>query len=116
MAGQQFVDYLQSEEGLVIVQIGNTVDPVSGGDGPIPSTGYANLIIVRALMQDPTTGSDDAFVLGTPSYTNEQLEDNLDTTTFTGAKLINLTHQTSVVLRIITRDLDPAARVRPDNL
>jgi hypothetical protein len=116
LASQQFIDYLQSEEGLVIVQIGNTVDPSGGGDGPISSTGYANLIIVRALMQDPTTGSDDAVGLGTPSYTNIDLATNLKDTTFTGAKLINLTHQTSVVLRIITRDLDPAARVRPDNL
>jgi hypothetical protein len=116
LAGQQFIDYLQSENGLTIVQIGNTVDPSGGGDGPISSTGYANLIIVRALMQDPTTGSDDAVVLGTPTYTNSNLAISLETTTFTGAKLINLTHQTSVVLRIITRDMDPAARVRPDNL
>ena len=36
--------------------------------------------------------------------------------TYTGAKLINLTHQTNLVFRIITRELDSAARVRPDNL
>jgi hypothetical protein len=112
LASQQFVDYLQSEEGLVIVQIGNTITDDDGTN----EVGYANLIIVRALMQDPTTGSEDAVVLGTPTYTNSDLATNLKSTTFTGAKLINLTHQTSVVLRIITRDLDPAARVRPDNL
>jgi hypothetical protein len=110
LAGQQFIDYLQSDEGLVIVGIANTTTNTDGTN----SAGYADLIIVRALMQDPTTGSTSAFVLGTPG--NSSLTTSLNTTTFTGAKLINLTHQTSVVLRIITRDLDPAARVRPDNL
>jgi hypothetical protein len=112
LAGQQFIDYLQSENGLTIVQIGNTITDDDGTN----EVGYANLIIVRALMQDPTTGSEDAVVLGTPTYTNSNLATSLKTTTFTGAKLINLTHQTSVVLRIITREMDAAARVRPDNL
>ena len=112
LAGQQFIDYLQSEQGLTIVQIGNTITDDDGTN----EVGYANLIIVRALMQDPTTGSEDAVVLGTPTYTNSDLAISLNTTTFTGAKLINLTHQTSVVLRIITREMDAAARVRPDNL
>lgn len=115
LANQQFVSYLQSEAGLSIIGIGYDNGTIAG-DGAIPATGYANIIIVKAPMQDPTTGSVLADPLGGTSGTNQDLADALQTTTFTGAKLINLTHQTNVVLRIITRDMDPAARVRPDNL
>jgi hypothetical protein len=113
LAGSQFVDYLQQEGGLPIVAIANNV--ATNADQP-NAAGYANLIIVQAPMQDPTTGYVLATPLGGSDTANQALRTSLLATTFTGAKLINLTHQTNIVLRIITRELDPAARVRPDNL
>ncbi len=118
LAGSQFVDYIQREAGLPIVGIAyddGAGSPTSTGDGP-NTVGYANLIIVQVPMEDPTSGSILATPLGGTTTTNDNLAIALQTTTFTGAKLINLTHQTNIVLRIITRELDPAARVRPDNL
>ncbi len=116
LAGQNMLDYLQNPHGLPIIDIAYT----GGGDGA-NAAGYANLIIVRAPHVDPTTGS----VLVQPFGGSDTAMDALatatnavatTTTTYTGAKLINLTHQTNLVFRIITRELDPAARVRPDNL
>lgn len=116
LAGSNLADYLQSEEGLLIVGIAyNNSLTATTADGP-NTVGYANLIIVEARMADPSTGSEDVIPFGGSATTNNALAIALKTTTFTGAKLINLTHQTSIVLRIITRELDPAARVRPDNL
>jgi hypothetical protein len=114
LAGSNLVNYLESEDGLLIVGIAYDNGPTNA-DGP-NTVGYANLIIVEAPMVDPSTGSEDVIPFGGNSTANNDLAIALESTTFTGAKLINLTHQTSVVLRIITRELDPAARVRPDNL
>ena len=77
--------------------------------------GYANVIVVRCPYVDPTTGSTSIKFFG-GADNNDTLGNSLKTTTFSGAKLINLTHQTNVVLRVITREMDPTARVRPDNL
>jgi hypothetical protein len=114
-AGTNFLQYLMQDGGLLIVGIGNDNGASNGVDGA-NLVGYANLIIVEAPLASPTTGSTNVQLFDSTTANNNALDTNLLNTTFTGAKLINLTHQTNVVLRIITRDLDPAARVRPDNL
>jgi hypothetical protein len=87
-----------------------------GTDDAVNAAGYANVIVVRCPFVDPTTGSTSIQFFGGSSTTHNALGDALKLTTLTGAKLINLTHQTNLVLRIITREMDPTARVRPDNL
>jgi len=37
------------------------------------------------------------------------------TLAMSSGRLINMNHQTQVVLRVITRDMDSASRLRPDN-
>lgn len=98
---------------LPIVAVANTTATAADG---LNAAGYANVLIVRAPYADPTTGSVSISHFGGTTTTHDALGTSLQTTTFTGAKLINLTHQTNVVLRVITRELDPTARVRPDNL
>jgi hypothetical protein len=116
MAAQNLINYLQNPAGLPIIDIAYT----SGGDGA-NSAGYANVIIVRTPHVDPTTGSILVQPIGGTNTTMATLAAAVNAiattaTTYTQGKLINLTHQTNIVLRIITRDLDSAARVRPDNL
>jgi hypothetical protein len=116
MAAQNLISYLENPTGLPIIDIAYT----SGGDGANVA-GYANVIIVRAPHVDPTTGSVLVQPLGGSNTAMATLAAAVNavattTTTYTQGKLINLTHQTNIVLRIITRELDPAARVRPDNL
>jgi hypothetical protein len=113
MAANNFVEYMQQDEGLLIVGVGK--NSASGPDAP-NSIGYANVIVVEAPFAFPTAATPDVKPFGGTAGTNSALATALSTTTLTGAKLINLTHQTNIVLRIITRDLDPATRVRPDNL
>jgi hypothetical protein len=100
-----------------LIGIGNTTAQADGGN----AVGYGNLLILRNRFQDPTTGSvalepfggaANNTALGTALYDSGTTA----TTVFTGAKAINLTHQVNLVFRIITREMDPAARVRPDNL
>ncbi len=112
-AAQNFVDYMQQDDGLLIVGIGQ--DAATNPDQP-NSVGYANIIIVQAPLAPVTAATPDVQPFGGSSTTNTALATALQSTTFNTAKLINLTHQTNVVLRIITREMDPTARVRPDNL
>lgn len=112
-AAQNFVDYLQQEDGLVIVGIGKNSATTSDEPNQV---GYCNVIIVQAPLAPVTAATPDVLPFGGSTAANTALATALKTTTFTTAKLINLTHQTNVVLRIITREMDPTARVRPDNL
>lgn len=115
-AAQQLVMYLQTPGGLPIVAIAYT----GGADGA-NDVGYANVIIVRAPHANPTTGSVAVLPFGGTATTMNTMATAMNAvavtaTTYTSGKLINLTHQTSLVFRIITREMDPTARVRPDNL
>ena len=123
MGGSQaaidLVNYLQSnnkaiqQTNLLIVGLAYTGSP--GADG-VNSVGYGNVIIVRCPYVDPTTGSTAVNFFGGSSTTHNALRTTLKTATLTSGALINLTHQTNIVLRVITREMDPTARVRPDNL
>lgn len=118
LAAQNMIDYLQNPQGLPIVDVCFTGTGAADGANAV---GYANVIIVRTPHVDPTTGSVLVQPFGGSVATMDTLATALKAvattaTTFTGAKLINLSHQTNVVLRVICREMDPAARVRPDNL
>jgi hypothetical protein len=110
----QMMTYMNQTSGLVAVGIANdTVTPgiiVMGAN----TVGYANYIVFEVEMADPTTGSVAVNPFGAnASDHNNFLADN--DTTYAG-KLINLNRQTQFVFRVITRELDAATRLRPDNL
>jgi hypothetical protein len=118
LAAQNLIDYLQNPQGLPIIDIGVSGTPALGAN----AVGYANVIIVRTPHVDPTTGSVLVQPFGGSTTAMDVLATAangvtpITTVTYTGAKMINLSHQTNVVLRVICREMDPAARVRPDNL
>ena len=119
-AAQDFISYLTKSDGLLVVNIGyyntGTTSFITGTN----SVGYANYIIVDARYNDPTKGYTSVSPFGGIA------SDTFAGTLLTGAvpksgiissgRLINLSHQTQVVFRVITRDMDAATRLRPDNL
>jgi hypothetical protein len=116
-AATDFLNFVQRPEGHLVVQIAAVTSTGAVRDGP-NGVGYANVIIIRSKMADPTTGSTAPANFGGSSATNTQLQTDLNTaatTPFTG-RFINLSHQTTLVFRVITRDLDATARLRPDNV
>ena len=116
-AAVDFLEFVQKPEGHLVVQIAYVTGTGAVRDGP-NEVGYANVIIIRSKMGDPTTGSTTPANFGGSASTNTQLQTDLNTaatTPFTG-RFINLSHQTTLVFRVITRDLDPTARLRPDNV
>lgn len=115
-ARDDLLAFLQRPEGHIVVQIAYESPANTFVDGP-NSVGYANYIIIRSRMVDPTTGSTavDTFGKLSTAANNTFLETLTNADGVTG-RLINLSHQTTLVFRVITRDLDSTARLRPDNV
>ncbi len=114
---QDGFDYLQGDAGHLIIGIAHQNSSNAIVDGP-NNVGYANVLILRNRFVDPTTGSVLVNPFGGSSSNLTKWNSALRSasTTITGARLINHTHQTTLVLRIITREMDSTSRVRPDNL
>jgi len=82
------------------------------------TAGYSRFLILRGKFQDPSTGSTyvdpyggatDNTVLSTSILSN-------GSTPIGPGKLINLSRQTQLIFRVITREYDSTGLVRPDNL
>ena len=84
------------------------------------NAGYCNLIILRNRFDDPSTGMvsrSDAVRFGGSQVAEDTLTTALCSEgSQSGAALINLSRQTHVVLRVVTRDMDSGANIRPDNI
>lgn len=115
-ARDDLITFLTRDEGHIVVQIAHQSAATAVTDGP-NSVGYANYIILRSRMSDPAKGSTavDTFGKLGSAANNTFLNTLTDTNGATG-RLINLSHQTTLVFRVITRDLDPTTRLRPDNM
>ena len=118
----EFLNYIQQDSGLLVVDTGviNGTTFQSGGTAySYNSQGYANAIIVRGKFVDPTIAGGllpamfanivDANISGNLSYF-------LNATPLSSGRLMNQSHQIQVALRIITRELDSTGILRPDNL
>lgn len=113
------LNFLQNPQGLLVVNIGYTSGAGSNVYNAGPnSVGYANYIIVDARYNDPTTGVATISPFGGSSTVGSALSTALSAVadTVPSGGVINLSHQTQVVFRVITRDMDAASRLRPDNL
>ena len=114
-----FLNYIQNPQGLLVVNVGYITpgipDVFNSGTNAV---GYANYIIVDARYNDPTTGVTTVSPFGgnaTVAGSFDTAISNVASKVSTGG-ILNLSHQTQVVFRVITRDMDAASRLRPDNL
>ena len=115
-AAADLLTFLQRPEGHVVVQIAYQSGATAVTDGA-NEVGYANYIIIRSRMSDPTKGSTAVDTFGKLGSTaNNTFLNTLTATDGITGRLINLSHQTTLVFRVITRDLDPTTRIRPDNM
>jgi hypothetical protein len=114
-----FNDYINASAGHYIVAVAHVNGSGTIIDG-VNSVGYANILILRSRFDDPKTGSvsrTGSYFGGSSGQENE-LEQRINDqpSTAANAGLINLSRQTHVVLRVITRDLDASSNIRPDNV
>jgi hypothetical protein len=101
-----------------VVGVGNTSDtsaPISITDGT-NAVGYGNYIIIRSRFLDPTTGATTRDYFGSSSTTEALIKTRLETVAAsTKCALLNTNRQSHFVLRLITREMDAASNLRPDN-
>lgn len=112
-AADSFVDWLQRDEGHVIV--GTAYGSVSGTvtDG-YNSDGYANCIIIQSRYAPP-----DAMGSVAVDYFNVNAAGDtimLSTQLNAIGKMLNLSRQVQLVLRVVCREKDPTTNLRPDNI
>jgi hypothetical protein len=125
LAVSDLLAWLQDKDGHVLVDIAF----ISGAALPVLSAGYnaggyANVLIIQAPFLNPASNAVANATFNIPPIkpfggtlaNNKTLETPLTTTVFLKGRVLNLSHQTHIVLRIITRELDPMSRVRPDNM
>jgi len=115
---QDFISYLTRTDGHLLVNIGyyNGSAYITGTN----SVGYANYIIIDARYNDPTKGYTSVSPFGgvaSDTFAGTLLSGSVPANNIIqSGRLINLSHQTQFVFRVITRDMDAATRLRPDNL
>lgn len=81
------------------------------------NVGYARFIIVRGKFSDPTTGATAVNPYGNQSDNNGVSVDAVSgNPKIIPGRLINLSRQTQLIFRVITREYDPTSLLRPDNL
>ena len=120
----EFQSFINSTAGHLVIATGYT-DSLNISSNTLyngrNAQGYCNLIIIQNRFEDPTSGSVSRSYFGGSSGVEQTFaKDVLDNSTAepnqTGAAIINLSRQTHIVLRIITRDMDSSSNIRPDNV
>jgi hypothetical protein len=121
IAQNDLLNYLQRPSGHIVVNV-CSLRYVSASPKPQQQVndganqlGYARFIIIRNQFRDPTTGAISILPFGGQA-TNTALGSSLLTQSFLPGRLLNLSHQTQLLFRVITRDYDSTSLVRPDNL
>lgn len=128
LQAQALLTYLQASAGLLVVNVGciSTLTSFTNKDSGIAlganTQGYCNVIIVRGIFSDPTTGSVKTIALAGiadgayPGNSANLLTDYLLNTICVSGRLLNQSHQVQIALRVITREMDSTSVIRPDNL
>jgi len=110
---QDFVNWINQMEGHVVSQIAYGTESGITANGT-NTVGYANFILIQNKYTDPTTGSTSPYQFG-----GGNIGANLATYTSSlvlPRRCINLNRQTHMVFRVITREMDSVAQLRPDNM
>jgi len=120
-AALDFSNWINHDEGHYVVATAFVNSSGALADGR-NDAGYNNVIILRTRFANPETGvvSRSGAYFGGSLAAENTLAAALDNTgtqpNLSGCALINMSRQTHFVLRVITRDMDSASNIRPDNV
>jgi hypothetical protein len=109
-----FANWLNREEGHSIVAIGYTSG--SGIRIGSNSVGYANYIVIQGRYDNLTTGGTTPYQFGGSAGDIGTVLSTYTANLNLPRRLINLSRQSQFVFRVITRELDGTATLRPDNM
>lgn len=108
---RSFSQWINRPEGHVVLGAAYTPTNSTIQDG-FNDVGYANLLVIPARYQDPTTGS--TLPLSFGAGLGEALA-TFGAGLVSPIRMMNLNKQVSLVFRIITREMDSLPGLRPEN-
>jgi len=111
---RSFSDWINSPEGHIVLNVGFTDTDTTMKDG-VNDVGYANIIMIQARYQDPTTGSVALNPFGSASVNFSDTLNAFGIGLQSPCRLIDLNKQLNLVFRVITREMDSLPQIRPDN-
>ena len=119
-AAQDFTAFVNNPNGFYVVAVGYVMDHMEMNvivDGR-NNAGYSNVLILRNRFDDPSDGSvaRDKSYFGGSSGAETTFANTLCDAEQEVCAFINLSRQTHLVLRVVTRDMDSGANIRPDNV
>jgi hypothetical protein len=109
---RDFCNWINRPEGHIVLDIGHTTSNTTMTDS-VNQVGYANMIIIQARYQDPTTGSIALSPFSTANFSN--VLNAYGVALQSPRRLIDLNKQLNLVFRVITREMDSLPQIRPDN-
>lgn len=118
-----FLGFIQDDDGLLVVDVGYTAvgQPIGSMAIGANSQGYSNFIIVRGKFTDPAAGTVLTATLGGQADSSAEntaagtITAYLNTNACATGRLLNVSHQVQVALRVIIREPDATGILRPDN-
>jgi hypothetical protein len=110
---RDFSNWINRQEGHIVLGIGYTNTATTLVDDP-NQVGYANVIVIQARYEDPTTGSQNIAPFGNKSDFSSILN-AYGAALQSPCRLINMNKQLNLVFRVITREMDSLPQIRPDN-
>ena len=116
-----FLEFMNRAEGHIVSDIAQGYKPVGSSNFTFKTgsnkVGYSNFIIIRNKFNDPATGSFVVTTWGGNATTSASFLTALKAAPgLSSGRMLNMSHQIQLIFRVITRDMDSATRVRPDNL
>lgn len=114
--GELFRAWLEREEGHVIVgtAYGDSMTTLTDG---FNDCGYANWIIIRNRHMNPAvSGSCDRDWFAASEADETTFATELAAVPVQCGGVLNLSRQVQIFLRVVTRDMDAATNIRPDNV
>jgi hypothetical protein len=109
---RDFCNWINRPEGHIVVNIGYSDTNTSIVDGE-NQVGYANVIMIQARYEDPTTGSIALSPFGSANFSN--VLNAFGIALQSPRRLIDINKQLNLVFRVITREMDSLPQIRPDN-
>ena len=114
---REFCRWVNRAEGHIVLDVAHSIATDLSTDttnirDSYNDVGYANFVVLQGRYQDPTTGS----VLLQPFGANFGATLNsFGAALQSPVRMMNLNKQLQLVFRIITREMDSVAQLRPDN-
>jgi hypothetical protein len=117
-ANTDFVSFITQAAGQYVIDVGQLY--YNGSTFVYTNTpnsaGYCNCIIIQNRFVDPTSGSVALQPFGGSSALSSAFFASLKGTAITSGRVLNMSNQSQLVFRIITREMDATSRIRPDNM